>query len=142
MSKIKLTPEEFADKHARRLKGSIDDIRAGVQKVTISPTIQAAAKKDKMLQNLTAAVQSGKWEARLKSVDLATWQQKIIDKGLGRIASGIDGAKDKVTAFAAQLLPYEATLQDSLAKMPDLTLEDSVNRASTWIRGMSKFVRK
>ena len=142
MSKIKLTAEEFADKHARRLKGSIDDIRSGVGKVTIAPTLQAAAKQDKMLQNLTAAVQSGKWAARLKAVDLPTWQDKILNKGLGRIASGIDGAHDKVVAFAAQLLPYEASLQDQVGKMPDLTLEDSVNRASSWIRGMSKFTRK
>jgi hypothetical protein len=142
MAKIKLTSQEFADKHARRLKGSIDDIRAGVGKVTVAPTQLAAAKQDKMLQNLTAAVQSGKWASRLKSVDLPTWQDKIINKGLGRIASGIDGAHDKVVAFADQLLPYEATLQDQVAKMPDLTLEDSVNRASSWIRGMSKFTRK
>lgn len=142
MAKVKLTATEFADKHARRLKGSIDDIRAGVAKVTVSPTLQAAAKKDKMLQNLTAAVQSGKWEARLKAVDLPTWQDKIINKGLGRIASGIDGAHDKVVAFAEQLLPFESTLQDQVGKLPDLTLEDSVNRASAWIRGMSKFVRK
>jgi hypothetical protein len=142
MSKIKLTAEEFADKHARRLKGSIDDIRSGVGKVTVAPTLQAAAKQDKMLQNLTAAVQSGKWAARLKAVDLPTWQDKILNKGLGRIASGIDGAHDKVVAFAAQLLPYEASLQDQVGKMPDLTLEDSVNRASSWIRGMSKFTRK
>lgn len=142
MGKIKLTSQEFADKHARRLKGSIDDIRAGVSKVTVAPTLLAAAKQDKMLQNLTAAVQSGKWAARLKSVDLPTWQDKIINKGLGRIASGIDGAHDKVVAFADQLLPFESTLQDQVGKMPDLTLEDSVNRASSWIRGMSKFTRK
>jgi len=142
MAKIKLTAEEFADKHARRLKGSIDDIRSGVGKVTVAPTLLAAAKQDKMLQNLTAAVQSGKWATRLKAVDLPTWQDKILNKGLGRIASGIDGAHDKVVSFATQLLPYEATLQDQVAKMPDLTLEDSVNRASSWIRGMSKFTRK
>jgi len=142
MGKIKLTSQEFADKHARRLKGSIDDIRAGVAKVTVAPTALAAAKQDKMLQNLTASVQSGKWAARLKSVDLPTWQDKIINKGLGRIASGIDGAHDKVVAFAEQLLPFEGQLQDQITKMPDLTLEDSVNRASSWIRGMSKFTRK
>ena len=142
MPKIRITAEEFTEKHARRLKGSIDDIRSGVQKVTESPTAKAAAKQDKMLQNLTAAVTSGKWSSRLKAVDLETWKSKVIDKGLNRIASGIDGAHDKVVAFASQLLPYEASLQDSIAKMPDLTLEDSVNRATTWIRGMSKFTRK
>jgi len=39
-------------------------------------------------------------------------------------------------------LPYEATLKDQINKMPDLTLEDSISRATSWIRGMSKFTRK
>lgn len=142
MAKIRMTAEEFQEKHARRLKGSLDDIRTGIQKVTESPTAKAAKKQDKMLNNLTQAVTSGRWAARLNSVDLSTWQQKTIDKGLGRIASGIDGAKDKTIAFAGQLLSYEGTLQESVSKMPDLTLEDSVNRATAWIRGMNKFQRK
>lgn len=142
MAKISMTAEEYADKHSRRLKGSIDDIRSGVQKVTESPTAKAAKKQDKMLQNLTASVTSGKWASRLNSVTVEDWKDKVINKGLSRIASGIDGAHDKVVAFAAQLLPYESTLQDQVAKQPDLTLEDSINRATTWIRGMSKFTRK
>ncbi len=142
MGKITLSPEEFAEKHARRLKGSIEDIRSGVEKVTDSPTNKAAAKQDKMLTNLQAAVSSGKWAARLRAVPLDEWKKKTLDKGLGRIASGIDGAHDKQVQFAQQLLPYEASLQDSVNKLPDLTLEDSVNRATAWIRGMSKFTRK
>ena len=41
--------------------------------------------------------------------------------------------------FAGQLLPYEQDLLGKLEKMPDLTLEDSINRATTWIRNMAKF---
>ena len=139
---IKVSPEEFADKHARRLKGAVEDIRAGVQKVTESPTAKAAAKESKMLQNVQSAVQSGKWAARLKAVTLEEWKSKTVEKGLGRIAAGVDGAHGKMVAFASQLLPYEATLKDQINKMPDLTLEDSISRATSWIRGMSKFTRK
>jgi len=142
MSPINITAEEFAEKHARRLKGSIDDIRSGVSKVTESPTAKAASKQDKMLAGVQAAVSSGKWASRLRAVTLEQWKQKTLDKGLGRIASGIDGAHDKVVDFASQLLPFEANLKTTIDKLPDLTLEDSVNRATTWIRGMSKFTRK
>jgi hypothetical protein len=142
MAKISMTPEQYTEKHSRRLKASIDDIRSGIDKVSESPTAKAAKKQDKMLQNLQAAVTSGKWASRLNSVSLEQWKDKAINKGLSRIASGIDGAQAKVNSFASQLLPYESSLQDSINKMPDLTLEDSVNRASTWIRGMSKFTRK
>lgn len=142
MAKIKVNAEEFAEKHARRLKGAIEDIRSGVEKVTESPTAKAAAKQTKMVQNLQQSVQNGKWAAGLKRVSLDEWKQKTIDKGLGRIAAGVDEAHDKVMAFGAQLLSYESTLKDTVDKMPDLTIEDSINRATSWIRGMSKFERK
>ncbi len=139
---IKITPEEFADKHARRLKGAIEDIRSGVEKTTESPTAKAAAKEQKMIQNLNASVSSGKWAARLKSVSLDEWKSKTINKGLGRIASGVDEAYDKQVKFAQQLLSFESDLKTKVDKMPDLTLEDSISRATAWIRGMSKFERK
>jgi len=138
----KLTPAEFREKHARRLKGSIEDIRAGVSRVTEAPTAKAAKKQDKMLANLTKAVQSGKWASRLNAVSLEDWKSKMTEKGLNRIAGGIDEAGPKVEAFAAQLLPFEDALQSQINKMPDLTLEDSVSRATAWIRGMSKFSKK
>jgi hypothetical protein len=139
---ITITPEEYADKQARRLKASIDDIRSGIEKVDEAPTAKAAQKQDKMLQNLTHAVQSGVWASRLKAVSLDEWKNKALNKGLGRIASGIDGAKDKQVAFASQLLDYQKGLLSKVEKMPDLTLEDSINRMTEWVRGMSKFSKK
>jgi hypothetical protein len=138
----KLTPEEFAEKHARRLKASVDDIRNGVSRVNEAPGVKAAEKKDKMLQNVTRAIQEGKWEQRVKAVTLDEWKTKMIDKGLNRIAAGIDAAKDKQVDFARQLLEYQTGLQNKVNKMPDLTLEDSLNRMTEWVRGMSKFRKK
>jgi len=142
MAKIKVTAEEFAEKHARRLKGAIEDVRSGVEKVTESPTAKAAAKQTKMLQNLQQSVSSGKWANGLKRVSLEEWKQKTLSKGLGRIAAGVDEAHDKMVEFGGQLLAYESGLKDKIDKMPDLTVEDSINRATEWIRGMVKFERK
>jgi hypothetical protein len=142
MAKQMISPEEFAEKHARRLKGSLEDMRAGIERVTEAPSKKAVAKQDKMLQNLTQAVTSGKWARNLNAVSLESWKQDILEKGLGRVAGGVDRAHDKVVNFASQLLAHEASLLTQLDKMPDLTLEDSINRATAWIRGMSKFSRK
>lgn len=142
MAPILITPEEFAEKHARRLKQSVEDIRLGVSRVTVAPTSLAAAKQDKMLARLQASVTSGKWAARLRAVTVEQWKMATIDKGLNRIAAGIDAAHDKQVVFAGQLLSYENTLLTTIEKMPDLTIEDSVSRATAWIRGMSKFVAK
>jgi len=136
---VKITPQQYAEKHARRLKASTEDIRLGVTRVTESPTEKAAAKQDKMLANLEESVRSGKWARGLRRVSLADWKEKTLSKGIGRIAAGIDAAHDKQVDFATQLFAHENQLLAQVGAMPDLTLEDSISRATAWIRGMAQF---
>ena len=138
----RLSAEEFAEKHSRRLKGAITDMQHGVERVTASPTLAAAAKKDKMRAEINRAIDMGKWEAGLKRVSLDEWKSKMIQKGLGRVAAGIDAAQAKVTQFASELLPFQDRLRAEVAKMPDVSLEDNINRMTSFIRGMAKFQRK
>ncbi len=137
----KLTASEFAEKWQRRLQAAAPDIAKGVNRVDQAPTEKAAQKKDKMLANLTASVQSGKWENGLRRVTLGDWKKATVEKGIPRISQGVMGAGAKVTDFANQLLPYQDSLRSQIESMPDLTLEDSINRMTTFIRGMSKFKR-
>jgi len=135
----RVTPEEYQEKHARRLKGAISDITRGVERVTTNPCELAAAKADKMLAKLSEAVQSGKWANNLKKVSLDDWKTKMVNKGIPRISGGIDGAKDKVVAFAKDLLPHVDSGVTKIKKLPDLTIDDSINRAATFIRHMADF---
>lgn len=137
----KLTPAQAREKWQRRMSGAIQDIQQGVQAVTESPTQKAAAKKAKMLQNLTAAVQEGKWERGLQRVSLEDWKRSVVEKGVGRISSGVQGAGPKVEAFLTELFAYQENLQRQIAQMPDLTLADSIARATRWIEGMARFRR-
>lgn len=137
----KLTPQEFQEKHARRLKASVEDVRRGIDRVTESPTAKAAAKQDKMLTNLTTAVNSGKWAAGLKRVSLDDWKKVTRDVGVNRIAAGIDAAKDKVVSFAEDLLPHIDRGKDKIKGMSDVTLDDNINRMTTFIRHMSEMKR-
>ena len=137
-----MNAQEFREKHARRLKASTADITKGVQGVTESPMVKAAAKADKMLAGVTEAVTTGKWAQRLKAVPLETWKDKFITKGVPRIAAGIDAAADKVEDFAGQLLPHVTAGQSKIKNMPDLTLEDSINRMTTFTRHMAGFTYK
>lgn len=135
----RLTAQEFQEKHARRLKQSVEDIRKGVQRVTENPCELAASKADKMLARLTEAVQSGKWGRKLRAVKLEDWKRKTIDVGINRIGSGIDAAAPKVVAFAEKLLPAIDNARAKIKGMPDLTLEDNINRMVTYAREMAKF---
>lgn len=137
----KLTASEFQEKHARRLKAAVEDVRKGIDRVTENPCEKAAAKQDKMLTNLTAAVTGGKWAAGLKRVSLEEWKKKARDIGVNRIAAGIDGAKTKVIAFAEQLLPHIDAGQTKIKTMPDVTLDDNINRMTTFVRHMAGLKR-
>lgn len=137
----KLTAAEFQEKHARRLKAAVEDVRKGIDRVTENPCEKAAAKQDKMLTNLTAAVSSGKWAAGLKRVTLPQWKAKARDIGVNRIAAGIDGAKEKVIGFAEVLLPHIDRGKEKIKAMPDVTLDDNINRMTSFIRHMSELKR-
>lgn len=138
----KVNAEQFADKHAARLSGATEDIRRGVMAVTVSPTRKAAEKLDKMKANFNRAIDSGKVKRGLLRVDLPEWQKKMMEKGISRIPEGIQAARGKMVAFGEQLLAYEDNLQAKIKTMPDTTLEDSINRMTSWTRGMAKFERK
>lgn len=138
----KLTPQQAADKLAKNLKASTQYIQQGVQNVTVAPGKSAAQKQDKMRNNILAAIDSGKWAQRVSSVSLNDWQTQMVNKGIPRIAAGIDAANGKVTDFFTQLLPYQDSLKSQIASMPDLTLEDNISRMTTFVRGMSNFKRK
>jgi len=102
---------------------------------------KAAASEDKMIMNLTESVTSGKWRAGLMRVSLEEWKSKMTDKGIPRIAAGIDAAHGKVVAFATELLAFERNLLPRIEAMPDLTLDDNILRAGAWMRGMAEFRR-
>jgi len=137
----RLTAAEFQEKHARRLSAAVEDVRKGIDRVTTNPCEQAAAKQEKMLANLTAAVIDGRWSAGLKRISLEAWKDKAKNIGVGRIASGIAAAKQKVLDFAEQLLPHIDRGLEKIKGMSDITLEDNINRCNTFIRHMADFKR-
>ncbi len=138
----RLSPAEFQVKQATRLKAATKDIIAGVEATSEAPSIKAVAKQEKMLTNLTAAVNDGKWARRLGEVSLADWKRDMVTKGVQRIPAGIDGAAEKVRKFASVLLPHAYAVSDAIKTMPDMTLEDNINRAVAAIRGMSELKYK
>ena len=92
-----------------------------------------------MKANLIKAVDSGKWERGLASVSLEDWKSAMIDVGVDRISTGTSQARNKMEAFGGKLLAYEGSLQAKVKTMPDLTLEQNIQRMVTFIKGMSEF---
>lgn len=138
----RLTPEEFQEKQARRLKGATADIQRGIERTTVAPGKKAAAKVDKMRTNINKALDDGSWAAKVGAVGLDEWKQKAIQKGIGRIAAGIDASKDKTIQMAARLLAGVDSAKAKVDAMPDASIEDSIARMTTFAREMNKLKGK
>lgn len=135
-------PAKVAEKWARRLAAAREDIISGVQSVTESPAAKAVAKKDKLKARWIQAIDSGKWENALRKVSLEAWKESVITRGVDRVASGAEAARPKMADFFNQLLPYVQAGRREIERMPAVTIEDSINRATWWIRYMSKFQKR
>lgn len=133
------TPQEFADKWKRRLSGATEDVRRGIDKVSVAPGQMAAQAQDAMLTNLTESVTSGRWANRVGSVTLNDWKTAARDKGVGRIATGAAAAESKMAQVAQTLLPAVDAAAAAARQIPKVTIEDSIQRAATFMRQMREY---
>lgn len=140
MSKASVTmnPTDISEKWGRRTKNAVSDIQAAIGRVSESPMEKAASKQDKMLTNLQASVTSGKWARGLKAVSLEEWKTKTAKKVGERLPGGIDAAMDKRRQFDTYLVGQLNTVLPAIQKMPDLTMEDSLQRVRALMEHMHK----
>lgn len=135
---VKVNATEFATRWGQGLKGSVERIRSGVGRVSESPGKAAAAKADKWHAAMSSMEVKDKWRRRLGAMTLEEWQTAMLDKGVNRIAAGVDTAQPKMAAYGEKLIAHQNRLLAELDGMPDVTLEDSISRMTHWIRGMVK----
>jgi hypothetical protein len=133
---------EISNKWARRLSQSTEDIKKGVEGVTTAPSEKAVQKKDKFVAELMRAIEEGRWEQALRSYGLEEWKRDMIQKGINRIGQGAEAAKGDFAEFMSQFLPYAEEIAKRAESMPDLTLEDRIQKAIFVMRELSKFRRK
>jgi len=139
---LNMDAKQIAEKWARRLKGAGEDIRRGVDLVTDSPGKLASLKKDKWIARMTSKEVQDDWATKVGNVKLDVWQKSMKEIGVPRISAGVDAKQEDYTNFMGQLLPHIKAGMDEVAKMPDITLEDSVARVEKFVRHMAKFKRK
>ena len=135
----RLTPEEAAAKWAQRTGAATEDYRRGIQRVQTAPGALAA----RQVQKYVAKVQQRApvWQARTGAVTLGEWQEASIEKGIPRLATGVQAAQPKMAAFMSEVLPHIDRGRAQLTQLPSLSPEDSVARAAFWIRHMMGFRR-
>lgn len=133
----RVTAQQWLTKWGQRLNSAQTFITDGVNAVSVAPGVQAAAAQDRMLANLTTAITSGLWAARVQSVSLAQWKAAMTSKGIPRIAAGVTSAQaNKVPVITALLTAVDSAAAAANAQ-PKGSLEQNINRAVTFMRAMS-----
>ena len=139
MAKAQKNPSTVATKWAQNLGASTPSMQNGANAVQTAPGVAAAAAAPKMLQKVTAAIQSGKYANRVQSVSLGDWKNAYIQKGIPRVAQGAQQATPKMQAFYQEFLPVAAAVSQEVSSMPNATLEDAIARSATAIRRFAEF---
>jgi hypothetical protein len=133
----RVTPDEYAEKWGRRLKSATQDIRKGIQRVSVAPGIKAAQSVNLLRLKLLAAIDDGTWANAVKAVSLQDWQTAAGGKGVDRISAGVDGAMTKQVGMAQKLLTaVDASVADA-NKTPRGTLQDNIARMVAFVNGMA-----
>ena len=134
----KVNANEYAEKWGRRLKGSTEDIRRGINRVSVAPGEAAAAQIELMKANLMKSLEDGTWERNVRAVGLDEWKDKILNKGLQRIGAGVDAAQSKQVAMAEKLLAAVDASVEVVNRTPRGDLETNISRMTTFAREMNK----
>jgi hypothetical protein len=130
--------QSVAAKWSQRTQAAAQDYTAGVQNTTKDPTANAIAAGPRYIQRVTEAFNSGKWANGLRRTGKAGWQAATIAKA-GNFSTGVAASEAKVSAAFQPLLAFEASLQQRIEQMPNITLADRVARARAWIEGMAAY---
>jgi hypothetical protein len=132
-----VTAQEYAEKWGRRLKGSSEDIRRGIARVSVAPGELAARQQQLMLDKLTQSILDGTWAAQVRGVSLEDWKTSATAKGLARIASGVDGAQGAQVQMAERLLQAVDAAVSEANRTPRGDLEANISRMTTFVRSMA-----
>jgi len=107
-----LNAATVAAKWARNMQGAGQSITDGVNAVTQAPGQAAAAQQAAWAAAVAASQQ--KWATNVAAVSVSDWKAAMINKGIPRIATGIQGGTQKMQAAMSVLLPRINSIVSSL----------------------------
>ena len=134
------TPGEAAGNWSRGLAGATTKITAGVQRVTENPAQKAIAAGPEWQRAMADPRTYQKWTDGLAATTLEGWRGPMLNKGIGRIATGATQAQPKFEAFAREFFPW---LQQGVGSLPPRgDLEQNLQRSNEMARHNAAFRRR
>ena len=134
---MSLDPTSATTKWQQRMQAAAQQITEGVNAVTTSPGVLAAAQANVWITKLQASVD--KWKRNVGALTLQEWQTAMINRGIPNIATGVQAKSGNYQAFATKFYPYLQTGVNHVKTMPKGTLADGIARATYMITYNNKY---
>jgi len=132
----KVTAEQMAQKWSTNIQNNIPAIVAGVQAVTESPTMKAAAAVSKWQAGIQRAIANNSFVNGCNRVTLNDWKTITTAKIQSNLSSGVTATLAKTTARFRSLLAYIDQGLSTIESMPKNTAADSKARMTAWFDHM------
>lgn len=134
------TPASRSEKWARRTAAAGADWAEGVKNVSDAPGAAAAAKADAWQQKLADPATKDKFRRNVAAVPLQEWKDKTAAAS-GQFTAGANKAQDKMLRHQQAVESHMEAGLRQLNTMPNVTLEDKINRQAFWTRHMASYKR-
>ncbi len=137
----RLSPEEGAAKYVRKASAASGDYGAGIDRVTRAPSQAAVAARPKWEAKMSDPAVRAKWAANTGATTLEDWRSATKGKGVANYSGGVQAAEQKVAARNRELYSHIAAGESKVNAMPNVSLQDGINRATAMIQHMATFKR-
>lgn len=129
--------QQIVDKWKMNTSGATAAYTQGIDRVQVAPGQLAAAKKQKYVQGVIAS--QDKWAANVAAVPLSTWANLAKTKGAANLATGVNAATPKVTAFWNKFRPVLDQARQQVNQMPTDTYEQRVAKSRAMQDALHQF---
>ena len=135
----RLSVAQIVNKWSQNGQNAGQTVIAGINALTDNPFELAAQQAQKYLRKVTEAVNSGRYEAALRNVNVTEWKQMMTTRGVQRMQEGFQNKAQKFSRFMTNFLPYAREASAQIKAMPRGTMQQAKDRMNRNFDLMSEY---
>ncbi len=130
--------QQSIEKWKRNMAQAGEAVKAGVNGMTETPGVKAAAQKDKYARRVAEAVNDGSYERGQLSYTISDYKDAVVKKGVSNMLTGAANLSNRAQRAMSEQLAYANTVGEIVAGMPTGTLEEGIQKSAETIRLMAQ----
>ena len=137
--KVRISATDGGDAWSQGFGAAGAKYQRGIENVTTAPNAKAAKAIDRWVASVSSKEVQDKYVARNNAVTLQDWQTATVQFGVPNLARGAAKGTPKYAKFAEKFYPYLSSGLQKIQSMPNVTLQDRIQRSVAMMTYNSKF---